>query len=171
MNDSNSMTTESFAMQYLTLSDERLIQLKSEGGLVPEAALALHAEVVKRSIGAKKVRSLRIKQRKTRLQRVNHNPYSYRGTGLRLRGHKFLNEADKNKGIAVVTRWIVFSFMSLIPLGSYRVMDSAQDNGKPTIVSKVRLQWDQVLTGWMQTSSVVILVVCLWLWLRWFAAR
>jgi len=165
------MTTENFAVQYQALSDERLTQLASEGGLLPEAELALRAEMHERSIGAKEVRSLRIEQKKTRLQRVSHNPYSYRGTGLRLRGHKCLNEADKSKGIAVVTRWIVFSFMSLIPLGSYRVMDSTHDDGKPTIVSKVRLQWDQVLTGWMQTSSVVILVVCLWLWLRWFAAR
>jgi hypothetical protein len=125
----------------------------------------------KRSIGTKEVRSLQIKQKKAKLQRVSHNPYSYRGTGLRLQGHKFLNEADRNKGIAVVTRWIVLSFMPLMPLGSYRVMELSHKNGKPTIISKVRLQWDQVLIGWMQTGSIVILLGCIWLWLRWFAGR
>jgi hypothetical protein len=171
ISDNASMTGEDFAAQYQVLSDGALTQLASEGGLRSEADTALRAEMRKRSIGTKEVRSLRVTQKKAKLQRVNHNPYSYQGTGLRLRGHKFLNEADGNKGIAVVTRWIVFSFMPLMPLGSYRVMEPGHKSGKPTIISKVRLQWDQVLVGWMQTGSIVILLGCIWLWLRWFAGR
>ena len=165
------MNDEDFSTQYQTLSNEALTQLASEGGLRPEADLALRAEMRKRSIGTKEVRFLQIKQKRAKLQRVGHNPYSYRGTGLRLRGHKFLNEADKSKGIAVMTRWLVFSFMPLVPLGSFRVMKSPHDSDNPTIISKVRLQWDQVLVGWMQAGSVAILFGCLLLWLRWFAVR
>jgi hypothetical protein len=88
------MTGEDFAAQYQLLSDGALTQLASEGGLRSEADTALRAEMRKRSIGTKEVRSLRVTQKKAKLQRVNHNPYSYQGTGLRLRGHKFLNEAD-----------------------------------------------------------------------------
>jgi hypothetical protein len=126
----------------------------------------------KRSIGTTQVRALQVKQKKAKLQmQVGNNPYSYQGNGLQLRGHKFLNETDRNRGITVVTRWIVFSFMPLIPLGSYRVTKSAHDDGKPTIISKVPLQWDQVSMGWMRTGSVVILLACAWLWFRWWLMR
>jgi hypothetical protein len=167
------MNREDFAEQYQALSDEAITQLASEGGLRPEADVALRAEMLRRSIGTRQVRSLRVKQKKAQLQaRVGHNPYfNYRGIGLRLRGNKFLSEADKNKEIIVVTRWIVFAFMPFVPLGSYRVMESTDGDSDPTIVGKVRLQWDQVCSGWMQTGSVVILLGCAWLWFRWWIMR
>jgi hypothetical protein len=169
VSDYLSMTTADFAVQYESLSDSALTQLASEGGLRPEADIALQAEMLKRSIGVTEVRSLQIEQEKTKLQMtVGHNPYSYQGYGLRLRGQKFLDEFDKSKGILVGTRWIVFLFMPLIPLGSYRMTKSAHNSNKPTIISKVQLQWDQVCNGWMQTGSVVILLGCLWLWFRWW---
>jgi hypothetical protein len=168
--DNASMNSEDFAAQYQALSDEAITQLASEGGLRPEADIALRAEMHRRSIGTKQVRFLRVEQKKAQLQaRVGHNPYfSYRGIGLRLRGNKFLSEADKDKEIIVVTRWIVFAFMPLIPLGSYRVMESTDGDSNSTIVGKVRLQWDQVCNGWMRTGSVVILLGCAWLWFRWW---
>jgi hypothetical protein len=171
--DDDSKQGEDFAAQYRALSDEAITQLAIDGGLRPEANVALQAEMRKRSIGTRQVRSLRVEQKKAQLQaRVGHNPYfSYRGIGLRFRGNKFLSEADKNKDIIVVTRWIVFSFMPLIPLGSYRVMESTDGDSDPTIVGKVRLQWDQVCNGWMQTGSVVILLGCAWLWFRWWIMR
>ncbi|MBB5316507.1 hypothetical protein HDF09_001157 [Edaphobacter lichenicola] len=168
----SSMSAEDFARQYRTLSDEAITQLASEGGLRTEADIALRAEMRRRSIGAAEVRSLRIEQRKTTLQmQIGNNPYSYSGNGLQLRGHKFISESDKSKGIEVVTRWIVFSFMPLFPLGSYRVTKSTPDEDKLTIISEVRLQWDQVFTGWMQTGSVLIFLVCLWLWFRWWTTQ
>jgi hypothetical protein len=170
ISDSASMNEGDFGEQYRALSDEAITQLAIEGGLRPEADVALQAEMRKRSIGPRQVRSLRVEQKKAQLQaRVGHNPYfRYRGIGLRLRGNKFLSEADKNKEIIVVTRWIVFAFMPLVPLGSYRVMESTDGDSNPTIIGKVRLQWDQVCNGWMQTGSVVILLGCAWLWFRWW---
>jgi hypothetical protein len=152
---------EDFAAQYQVLSNEAITQLAIEGGLRPEANVALQAEMCRRSIGTRQVRSLRVEQKKAQLQtRVGHNPYfRYRGIGLRLRGNKFLSEADKNKEIIVVTRWIVFAFMPLIPLGSYRVMESTYGNSNPTIVGKVRLQWDQVCNGWFSGDFVRVCLV------------
>ena len=60
------MNDEDFSAQYQTLSDEALTQLASEGGLRSEADLALRAEMRKRSIGTKEVRSLQIKQKRAK---------------------------------------------------------------------------------------------------------
>jgi hypothetical protein len=146
--------------QYAVLSDEKITQLASEGGLRPEADIALREEMRKRSIGATDVRSLRVKQKKAKLQaRVGNNPDLGRGTRLELRGHKFLTEADERKGIAVVTRWIVFAFMPLIPIGSYRVKESVEGDTNPEIVGKAPLQWDQVLDGWKKAAIIILVFV------------
>jgi hypothetical protein len=169
--DNASINDDDFVSQYADFSDEEITQLASEGGLRPEADVALRAEMHKRSIGPDEVRSLQVKQIKAKLQMgVGHNP-SDRGTGLSLRGHKFLTGADQEKEIIVVTRWIVFIYMPLIPIGSYRVKRSVKGGANPEIVEKVPLQWDQVANGWMQTGSVVILLCCAWLWFRWWAIR
>lgn len=149
-NDYASMTTADFAMRYEEMSDVALTQLASEGGLRPEAEVALHAELHKRSIGSKEVQALRVEQESTKLQmQAANNPYSsYRGTGLKFRSDKFLTESDRKRGIIVATRWIVFAFMPLIPIGSYRIKRHDDDSRKPEIISKVPLQWDQVWKGW-----------------------
>ena len=170
--DTASMKTEDFAAQYQALSDEAITQLASEGGLRPEADIALKTEMHRRSIGAIEVRALQVKQEKTKLQMtVGHNPYDYRGSGLQMRSDKFLDETDRHRGITTVTRWIVFCYMPIIPIGSYRVKRSAKDEKHPEIIGKVNLQWDQVCNGWMQTGSVVILLGCAWLWFRWWIMR
>jgi len=154
-----SMRTQDFAVQYQSLSDDALTQLASEGGLRPEADIALRTEMQKRSIGLKEVRSLRAQQKKAKLQiQVGNNPYSYQGTGLRLRGDKVLTESDRNKGITVVTRWIILLLWPSIPLGSYRVKQHT-DGGKPEIVGKVPLQWDQVLNGWKVAALIAALIL------------
>src|SRR5215469_11800096 len=133
------MNEHDYTAQYAVLSDEEITQLASEGGLSPDADAALRAEMLKRSIGATQVRSLRVKQKKAKLQAwVGNNPDIGRGTRLELRGHKFLTQADERKGIAVVTRWIVFAYMPLIPIGSYRLKEHLA--AKPEIIGRVPLQ-------------------------------
>jgi hypothetical protein len=152
------MTTADFAVQYGDMSDFELTQLASEGGLRPEAEVALKAELRKRSIGSKEVRVLRVEQKRTKLQTAANNPYFARGSGLQLRGNKFLTESDRNRGITVATRWIVFACLPLIPIGSYRI--KRHDNySKPEIVSKVSLQWDQVWRGWGVAAMIVLAVI------------
>lgn len=164
-----STDNEDFAAQYQALSDEAIIQLASEAGLRPEADIALKAEMRRRSIGESEVRALRVRQEKTKLQMmVGHNPYDYRGSGVQLRGDKFFDEADKRRGITTVTRWIVFCYMSIIPIGSYRIKRSIKDEKHPEIVGKVNLQWDQVLRGWMITVLIVLAFVCTLLIFGWW---
>lgn len=153
--DYASMTTADFAMRYGDISDSELTQLASEGGLRAEADIALKAELRKRSIGLKQVRTLRVEQKRIKLQTAANNSSFYRGSGLRLRGNKFLTESDRNRGIAVATRWIVFAFMPLIPIGSYRIR-RVDEYGKPEIISKVPLQWDQVWRGWGFAAILVL---------------
>jgi hypothetical protein len=172
ISDNASMQGEDFSAQYRALSDEALTQLASEGGLRPEADDALRAEMRKRSIGSKDVRSLRVKQKKAKLQTwVGNNPYSYKGTGLRLRGDKFLTESDRNKGITVVTRWVVFIFMPLIPLGSYRVKYPVDGNSKLEIIGRVSLQWDQVIAGWKTALFVLLAIIGVILASMWWTAE
>jgi hypothetical protein len=169
LSDNDSTAIEDFASRYQALSDEAITQLASEGGLRPEADIALKAEMRKRSIGANDVRALRVKQEKTKLQMmVGHNPYDYRGSGLQLRGDKFIDETDRNRGITTVTRWIVFCYMSIIPIGSYRIKRSANSGKNPEIIGKVNLQWDQVLAGWRRTALILLAVVGAVLILIWW---
>ncbi len=163
------MKTEDFAAQYQLLSDDDITQLASEGGLRSEADLALKAEMRSRSIGATEVRALRGKQEKTKLQMtVGHNPYDYRGSGLQLRGDKFLDEMDRNRGITTVTRWIVFCYMPIIPIGSYRIKRSAHKGNNPEIIGTVNLQWDQVVRGWRTTALIMLAFVCALLIFSWW---
>jgi hypothetical protein len=130
------MQDENFAAQYGALSDEAITQLAREGGLRPEADEALRADA--QALYWIDVRSLRVKQKKTKLQmQVGNNPDPYRGNGLQLRGDKFLNDTDKYRGIIVATRWIVLFYMSIVPIGSYRIKRSV--DGKVTRKSWVRL--------------------------------
>ncbi len=163
------MQDEDFVAQYRALSDEAITQLASEGGLRLEADEVLRAEMSRRSIGSKDVRSLRVKQKKKKLQmQAGNNPYSYRGNGLQLRGDKFLNDTDKNRGITVATRWIVLGYMSIVPIGSYRIRRSVAGRDKPQIVGKVKLQWDQVFAGWKVTSLVLLAITCALLAFFWW---
>jgi hypothetical protein len=155
------MKTEDFAAQDQALSDEAITQLAGEGGLRPEADIALKAEMRRRSIGANEIRALRERQEKAKLQMtVGHNPYDYRGSGLQLRGDKFLDETDRHRGVSTVTRWIVFFYMPIIPIGSYRIKRSANSGNNPEIIGKVNLQWDQVFRGWKTTALVLLAITC-----------
>jgi hypothetical protein len=70
ISDNSSRKDEDFGEQYRSLSDEAITQLASEGGLQPEADVALRAEMRKRSIGTTQVRALQVKQKKAKLQMV-----------------------------------------------------------------------------------------------------
>ena len=171
ISDNASMNDKDYVALYRALSDGEITQLASEGGLRPEADIALKAEMQRRSIGAKDVRSLRLRQKRAQLQaRVGTNPNLGRGTRLEFRGHKFLTESDERKGVSAVTRWFVFSYMPLIPLGSYRAGAPKSGDPNPHIIGKIELQWDQVWEGWKRTAIIVslsVIFICgMVLWFR-----
>lgn len=160
---------ENFAVLYVSYSDTELLRLASEGGLIEEAEIALRYELQRRKITSHAVHQERIDRKRAELQRnVGSNPYSTsRGTGLTFRGAKYLANKDQSN-VVVKTRWLVILWMSILPLGSYRIKEDDTSRGF-TVLKKEKLQWDQVITGWMQTGSVAILLGCAWLWLRWWA--
>lgn len=143
------------------MSDEAILKLASEGGLLLEADAVLRAELKRRTISAKDVRGMRLRQKQAELQvRVGNNRY-HRGTGLRFRGYKISRKIDEGRDIVVMTRWIDFAYMPLIPIGSYRAVQSVGDGEQPKVVGKVKLQWDQVLDGWKRATIVALLYLAL----------
>ena len=163
-----SLADENFVALYEKYSDAELIRLAAEGGLREEAEAALTEELRRRKITSNEIREERAVRKRAELQRnVGSNPYgTYHGTGLTFRGTKYLN-GQGGGNVVVKTRWLVIMWMSILPLGSYRIRENDTSRGF-TVIRRQRLQWDQVITGWMQTGSVVILLSCAWLWFRWW---
>jgi hypothetical protein len=148
-----------FAAVYQDMSDAEILKLASEGGLLPEADIALQAELKRRHLSAKDVSDMSLRQKEAELQiRVGNNPYN-RGTGLRFRGFKILRDGNQRRDVVVTTRWIEFAYMPIIPIGSYSVVRSAGESRNPRVIGKEKLQWDQVLDGWMRAGVIALLWV------------
>lgn len=129
--------------RYRELSDDGLMQLAIEGGLVPEAESALRQEMQRRSLSDHDVRALSDWQQQQKPvpppQRV------FLGYGVRFVGKKFLSEQEERSGVFVSTKFIVLNRVCLIPVGSYRLK---QNSGKyPDVEGRVALQHDQVWSG------------------------
>ena len=174
--DSNSH--DDFGALYAAMSDDEILELAGQGGLRPDAEAILAEQLRVRNISSSAVDAERHRQNRAALQaRVGRNPYSKRkGFGLQFRGKTFLSEEDERHGIQIKTRWFVMLWMSVVPLGSYRVKPVA--NGAKgyqlisksyLIISKEPLNWEQVRSGWMVTASILLVVVCAPYWLRWFS--
>jgi hypothetical protein len=141
-----------FSGSYADLSDDGLMELSIEGGLIPEAQHALAAEMQKRSISSSDVNEFK------KWRDENAKPAPVRrtifGYGLKFVGKKFLSTEDEREGIFVATRFVVLMGMPMIPLGSFRV--DQHDRGFPQIHSSVALQLDQVWSGLWPTISLFI---------------
>lgn len=146
-----------FETLYREMSDDEILKLASEGGLRPEADIALRSEPMKCKLSTKDVNGMCLRQKEADLQiRVGSSPYD-RGTGLRFRGFKVLRKGDR--GVSATTRWIEFAYMPLIPIGSYSVVRSAKDDRNPKIIGKEKLQWDQVLEEWKRATILASLIL------------
>jgi hypothetical protein len=159
---------EEFRAMYAEMSHDEILQLAAEGGLRPEAEVVFSEQVRLRKISAADVDAERERLRRAKLQAtVGRNPYWGReGLGLRFRGRSFRSAEDEMHRISVRTRWVVFCWMSIVPLGSYRVKEAVGDKKKFEIVSKEPLEWGQVFEGWMLAGAVVLVLVCLSMWGR-----
>ncbi|MES2393668.1 MAG: hypothetical protein V4555_18665 [Acidobacteriota bacterium] len=113
------------------------------------------------------------KEEVEKLQRLHENfgmnsitrPY---GIGVGFRGRSFASEADREAKIELRTRWIVFLWVPLIPLGSYRIrrlkpVISARGKlaRKFELISQERLCWRQVLRMWAIAAAAVVALVAL----------
>jgi hypothetical protein len=162
---------EDFAALYAAMSDTEILQLAADGGLRPEAEAPFAAELATRNITSAAIAAERERLTRARLQlQAGRNPYyKFKGTGLRFRGNTVLSEADREQGISLRTRWVMLWWLSLVPLGSYRVKppEKKASSWQYTIVSKEPLNWPQVVRGWAQTSAVIIVLTCfVFFWVR-----
>jgi hypothetical protein len=151
------------------MSDDEILQAAADGGFRDVAQEALSQELTIRGIGTGQLRNERKRQKRARLQvKVGSNPYdNFRGTGLCFRGKKFKTASDEQHAVLLQTRWLVLSWMPLLPLGSYRVRNLPESERGYEIVSEERLQWDQVLAGWAKASVILLAIILGWKLLSW----
>jgi hypothetical protein len=161
---------DDFGALYAAMTDAEILHLAAEGGFKPQAEAALAEQLAARNISAAAIDAERERQAHAKLQaKVGRNPFiPYRGTGLKFRGKAFLSPGDEERGIYVQTRWYVMWWLSLVPLGSYRVRDAPDDPRGYEMMSRERLYWPQVWMELMKTVLVFVLILCPLLWLRWY---
>src|SRR6266700_3143679 len=137
---------------YRTLTDQQLLQLRSEGGFTADAERALSIELAQRHLGSSDVNDYVAAAERSKLRdEVVERGGGYRSFGLQFFGKGFLNEADRSANIEVRTKWFTMSGIPVIPIASYR-FKGAKESGslfstdtRRNVVSRVRLCWPQVL--------------------------
>ena len=168
-------TSTEFLNTYQHMTDSQLLQVANEGGLVPEAQLALTEELHRRSL--KKSDLPRHKQSpRERLEGESQERWfplvRYHSLGFGFYGRKYLNEADRHENIKVRTKFFVFT-LPLIPVASYRCKCTGdlnkwfQWNAQYHVLNRVPLNWDQVFLTWMKTAGWIIGIfgaVALYIW-------
>jgi hypothetical protein len=148
---------------YGTLTDQQLLQLRSEGGFTAEAERVLSIELAQRHLGSSDVsKHVAAAERSKLRDEVVERGGGYRSLGLQFFGRSLLNEADKSANIEVRTKWFTISGIPVIPLASYR-FKCAKESGGPfstntqrNVVSRVPLCWPQVFSTFAKTAAAII---------------
>ena len=148
---------------YGTLTDQQLLQLRSEGGFTAEAERALSIELAQRHLGAEDVNKHVAAAERSKLRdEVVERGGGYRRLGLQFFGRSFLNEADRSANVEVRTKWFTISGIPVIPLASYRFKRAKESGGqfstntRRNVLSRVPLCWPQVFLTFAKTAAAVI---------------
>jgi len=142
------------------MSDEQLLQIAGEGGLVGEAKLALQAEMENRKLTTEMVQSYRSEMlrygnaAKTRDEDLK----PIIGTRLlvgsfALLGRSYLSEDDKVRGIVVRTKWFEIRGFPIFPVASYRFSRKEVTTGlikwnEEKLIDQIPLNWNQAIRTW-----------------------
>jgi hypothetical protein len=146
---------------YETLTDDELLNLKSEGGFTSEAAVVLAKELAKRNLLGKQAKRNKLSKRIELHEEVRERGGGYRMPGLQLFGRSYLNDADRKANIQVRTKWFTISYIPLFPIASYRFKCSASSdkwagaNSVQNVINRVPLDWAQVLMTWIKTAVLI----------------
>lgn len=96
----------------------------------------------------------------------------YVGVGITFRGKTFRTQQERAESVAVVTRWIVFGWLPIVPLSSWLVRDRGMslNDFKPTfnnyaLIEQVPLFWKQIALSWGLTLLTLLLIALLQFWL------
>lgn len=158
------LDTCALAKHYETLTDAKLLSLKSEGGLSDEALPVLADELKRRNLKDGDLRRYAVPERIKLREDTTEKGFRFRGPGLLFFGRSYLNEADKEANIQVRTKWFAIAGIPLVPIASYRFKCTG-DTGQ-RVVDRVPLNWAQVRLTWMKTAIVVIGLGLLLVWYR-----
>lgn len=145
---------------YRTLTDQQLLQLRSEDGLTEDAEHALSSELARRHLDSRDVKEYVAAIARSKLRHeVVERGGGYRQFGFQFFGKGFLNEADRSAHIEVRTKWFTISGIPIVPIASYRFMRANQSknlfsaNAQRNVVSRVPLCWPQVFLTFAKTVA------------------
>lgn len=159
------MDVQELAEQYHHRTDEELLRLKvDEDQLTAETRVALHSELSIRGLGSEQVQQFRVEEIRQRelekqqeerkaLQKIN---YRYVHYGKADRDY----DPETNLERFATTYFMGFAGLPLIPIGTYRMQRKHSWWRPITVVEKLPLDWNQVLTAWVVSAG--ILLVLLW---------
>ena len=151
-----------FSAHYREMTVEQLMQVAHEGELQPMAAEALATEMAARRITEpqRKEYAQYVAQQRLQLQYQEKSLSATRGVKIAFRGPRFLSVEDRSNGIECRTRWLSILWIPLIPLGSFRVhANPPRVVPRYEILSKVELNWAEVLRVWSIEASAVLLLI------------
>lgn len=85
--------------------------------------------------------------------------FSFAGIGVDFRGNTFVSQEEKAAGISLRTRWIIFGWVPLVPIGSYKIRKIAATRMRRArfeLVSKEPLAIRQVAQVWLATIAIIL---------------
>ncbi len=94
--------------------------------------------------------------------------YAALGIGIGFRGRLYRDERDKDDGVELVTRYILFGFLPIVPLASYRVRRIRIPSSRRRLIqliSKEPIAWRQALPYCLGSVLVWSLVFSLLNWI------
>lgn len=156
-----------FAIEYHGMTDEQLLEIAGEGGLVDEAQQALQVEMKNRKLTPEMVQNYRAETQRYNLAQkaeIKHELFSF--SLFRLYGRAFLSEEDKAQGIQVRTKWLTLRGLPIVPVASYRYRCEDVTTGlirwkEEKVIDQVALNWRQAGRTWLKTTGLVILAFAL----------
>jgi hypothetical protein len=147
---------------YGTLTDEQLLQLRSDGGFTADAERALRIELAHRHLGSSDVNKYVAATERSKLSdEVVERGGGYRSLGFQFFGKSFLNESDRSANIEVRTKWFTVSGIPVIPIASYRFKCAKEPgrlfstNTQRNVVSRIPLCWRQVFLTFAKTAAAI----------------
>jgi len=152
-----------FATQYRNMTDDQLLQIASEGGLIDEATVALQSEIASRKLTPKEISSYKADQLQYKREQVERANESF---VFRLFGRKVISQDDTTHRVVIRTKWFAPRGIPVFPVASYRYSWEQKTIGKATstherLIDRVPLNWGQVIRTGAITYGLIILILTL----------
>jgi hypothetical protein len=155
-----------FPAEYRGMTDEQLLEIAGEGGLVDEAKSALQVEMQNRKLTPEMVENYHSEMERYRLGQKERTRQALTTGFFRLFGRSYLSEEDKAQGIQLRTKWLALRGLPIIPIASYRYSCHRVTTGfiewkEEKVIDRVPLNWNQAIRTWVQSTGLVVLTIAL----------